>query len=208
LVDVNTGELTSAYRDAVAAALPDDVKPSKQWCSKLSSALVDYFVVQEYEAERPPKRVRESMQKIGALIDPLGEELRAIRRLPMSMQWGDATSELLTALAVVRELAARDVERYGRMIAATRGHDPHQQLLYDAVIDLWDQLNKPVRFSRPKKAKATKKTLPKGPMIRFFTAVVGPVLGRKMPGAHGIAAIIDRHRDAVGNAISKARKRI
>ena len=148
------------------------------------------------------------MQKIGALIDPLGKELRAIRRLPLSLAWGDAMSQLLTALALVKQLAEHNAKRYDRMVAATRGHDPHQLLLYAAVINLWDQLNKPVRFSRPKKAKATKKTLPKGPMIRFFTAVVGPVLGRKMPGAHGIAAIIDRHRDAVGNAISKAKKRI
>jgi hypothetical protein len=204
LADINTGELTSAYRDAVAAALPDDVKPSEQWWRELSSALLDYFVVQEYAAERPPMRVRKSMQSIGAMIDPLGEELRAIRRLPLSLAWGDAAAQLLTALAVVKQLAARDVERYGRMIAATRGHDPHQQLLYDAVITLWDQLNKPVRFSRPKKAKA----IPQGPMITFFKAVLKPVLGQKMPGAHGIAAIIKRHRDAVRNAISKAGKKI
>jgi hypothetical protein len=204
LDDINTGELSSAYRDAVAAALPDDVEPSEQWWRELASALVDYFAVQEYDTERPPKRVRESMQKIGALIDPLGNELRSIRRLPLSLEWGDVMSQLLTALAVTKDLAARDVKRYSRMIAATRGHDPHQLLLYAAVINLWDQLNKPVRFSRPKKAKA----IPKGPMIRFFAAVVGPVLGRKMPGAHGIAAIIDRHRTAVRNAISKAGKKI
>jgi hypothetical protein len=203
--DINTGELTSAYRDAVARALPVGVEPSEQWWRELSSVMVDYFALQEYEAERPPKRILKAMRSILALIDPLGKELRAIRRLPLSLEWGDASSQLLAALAVTRVLAARDVERYSRMISATRGYDPHQLLLYTAVIDLWDELDKPVRYSR---AKETKEKLPKGPLIRFFAAVVGPVLGGKMPGAHGIAAIIDRHRKAVRDAISKAGKKI
>lgn len=207
LLDTNTGKLTSAYRAAVAATLPDDAKPAEEWWLGLSSALADYFIVQEYDTERPPKLVRKAMQSISKKIDPLGEELRAIRRLPMSMAWGDASSQLLTALAVVRDLAAREVGRYDRMIAANRGYDPHQELLYSAVINLWDRLNKPVRFSRPKKTKVTEEQLPRGPLIRFFAAVVGPVLGQKMPGAHGIAEIIKRHRKAVRNGISKAKKR-
>jgi hypothetical protein len=197
LDDINTGELSGAYRESVAAALPDDVKPSEQWWRELASALVDYFVVvQEYAAERPPKRVRESMQKIGALIDPLGEELRANRRLPLSLAWSDATSELLTALAVVRELAAREAKRYDRMIAATSGrNDPHQKLLYDAVLDLWDRgLNQGLHYSKG------------GPLVRFFKAVVDPVLGKRTPGASRIGGIVREYKRRISEIV-RERKR-
>lgn len=184
LVDVNSGELASTYRDAVVRALPVGVEPSEQWWRELASAIADYFTVQERDAERPPKLIREVMQNIVALIDPLGKELSTIRRLPLSMEWGDAASQLLTALAVTKNLAVREAERYNNMIAATRGHDPHQLLLYAAVIDLWSRgLDQRLHYSRG------------GPLGRFFKAVVGPALGEKMPGDSRIGAIVEDIRE-------------
>jgi hypothetical protein len=195
LDDINAGELATAHKTAVAQALPLGVEPPEEWWRELASVVVDYLVLQEYETERPPKHILEAMQSIGELIDPLGEELRALRRLPLSLEWGDASSRLLAALGPVKELAELHVKRYRRMIAAFRGrNNPHRQFLYGVVLDLWYRgLGQELSYSR------TKGT-PSGPLIRFFAAVVGPILGDKAPSAHGIAKIIDRAQHTLSNS--------
>jgi len=195
LDDINTGQLTAGYMRDVARAFPVGIEPSEEFWRELAAVIVDYEVVQEYGAERPPKRILEAMQSIGALIDPLGEELRAIRRLPLSLEWSDASSRLLAALGPVKELAELHVKRYRRMIAAFRGrNNPDRQFLYDAVLDLWcGRLGQEL-------SKSQTKGQPTGPLIRFIMAIINPVLGEEALTAHGVARIIERAQHTLSSS--------
>jgi hypothetical protein len=179
----NDGSLDSTYRNAIAHALPSGVAPPEEWWRELAAVLADYYIVQERDAARPPELIREAMRNIGDLIDSLGKELRTIRHLPLSSETGDAIIPLLAALAAAKAPVERDAKRFGKMVAADRGHDPHRTILYGAVINLWDQgLGRGLRCSRG------------GPLARFFRAVVGPVLGEKMPGDSRIGGIVSEHK--------------
>ena len=180
LDDINTRELAAEYRRAVAEAIPDGtVVPAAFWTT-LADAVTDYFIWQEYEAERPSKDLREKMQGIGKLIRLLGEELRSLKQVPLSL---DNTSKLLSAMGPARSEIELHVARYSRMIAAFRGHNPHRLQLYSAVLQLWcHELGQGLGYAK------------KGPLVRFFVACVGPILGDDTPSASGIAKVVEREK--------------
>lgn len=180
LYDLNTAELAADYRRAVAEAIPDGtIVPATFW-SDLADAVVDYFV-QTDDDERPRKFILESMRDIGKSIDRLGEELGLVRYLQLEPL--DALIDLLSALGRAKVEVELHAGRYGRMIAAYRGHNPHRQELYSAVLQLWcHTLGQGLRCSLD------------GPLIKFFLACVGPVLGGDTPGPSAIIKIVDREK--------------
>jgi hypothetical protein len=67
--------------------------------------------------------------------------------------------------------------------------NPQRQRFYTDILHLWQaHLGQPLTYARDKDGK------PSGPLIRFFTACVGPILGDAAPALEGIAAIIERER--------------
>jgi hypothetical protein len=187
LYDLNTAELAAEYKRAVAAAIPDGtIVPAAFW-TDLANAVADY-VIQTDEDERPRKFILESMREIGKLIDQLGEELRLIRQVQLEPL--DASIHLLSALGPARVEVELHAGRYGRMIAAHRGHNPHQQELYSAVIQLW-------AYTLGKRFRCAKN----GPLVRFFLACVGPVLGDDAPKASGVPDIVGREKKRYLRAI-------
>jgi hypothetical protein len=72
---------------------------------------------------------------------------------------------------------------------AFRGtQDPHRESLYSGVLRVWtEDLNGQLQYAKNRQGKPT------GPLVRFLTACVEPILGEETPRA-GIADIIDRER--------------
>ncbi|MGX9426269.1 MULTISPECIES: hypothetical protein [Bradyrhizobium] len=65
---------------------------------------------------------------------------------------------------------------------------PETRQLYDQVRSTYVKLGGELGVSRPKPGAPTKE--PHGPAIRFFEAVLGPVMKEDMPGREGLVAII------------------
>jgi hypothetical protein len=184
VVDLNTRELTAGYKRAVAASIPEnDTSLDAFWCA-LATAVAGYFTLSGNRARRLSERELERIQQIRALVAALDKELHAIRQLTL---WTEPSDRMLSAMSPLKNLAEAYVIGYTTIAPAFRGrNNPHRQFLYGAVLDLWRRgLGQELRYSRSQKG------TPGGPLIRFFAACVGPVLGEDAPTAHGIAAIVD-----------------
>jgi hypothetical protein len=74
---------------------------------------------------------------------------------------------------------------------AFRGRaDAHREILYFLMLRLWTgKLGGELKFSRDPNSKVVG-----GPLVRFLTAVLEPILGPETPGSEGIAAIIGKER--------------
>jgi len=184
--DSDACQLTASYKAAVAAAIPDSVCPTAEFWGELATVVEGYIKLTERRVRRPPKRELTRWRKIAALADELGKELRKVRRDPL---WSDRSRRALAALGPVKDYADSHVIYYEILAGSLfRGRkDEHREFLYEAVLGLWcRELGQELRYSRSE--------TPTGPLVRFFTAVVAPVLGTKAPTARGIAEIVDRAR--------------
>ena len=183
--------LTDQYRRGVLAALPRGVKPPEQFWRDLEMAVAAFIAFQQHRRKRPPKRELERWQNIDRLVSELGDELRSIRRqMPGNAHDPLWPNKALTALWPVKLKAEAGVIAYTTIGRAFRGSkNPHRDFLYGAVCDLWRwHLGQRLAYSRADKG------IPRGPLIRFFTACVGPVLGDAALGAYGIGSAIDREK--------------
>jgi len=88
-----------------------------------------------------------------------------------------------------KHLAALDAMLDGS--EAFRGRaDAHREILYYLILRLWTgKLGGELKFSRNPNSKVAG-----GPLVRFLTAVLEPILGAETPGSEGIAAIIEKER--------------
>lgn len=208
IFDGNTRQFEKNYKATVAAALPADICPTDEFWRELAAVVEGYFIMTERRTHRPPKRELKYWQRITDLVDELDRELRALHRQPL---WVERSARALQALHSVKDLAeahsAGAEALSGKIRNPKKGHsnpwkgrsNPHRKFLYGAVLDLWRGLDQELRYSRKEK--------PAGPLIRFFTACVGPILGDKMPTAYGIAAIIDSEKARIAAyATSSLRK--
>jgi hypothetical protein len=184
--------LTDQYRQAVTAALPAGTNPSEEFWRDLETVVAAFFAFQRQH--RPPKRELKRWQHIGRMASDLGSELRAISlQTPSSAHDPLWSNRALAALWPVKLKADAAVIAYATIRRAFRGRqNPYRAYLYGAVCDLWRwHLGQKLAYSR------TRKGAPYGPLIRFFTACVGPLLGDEMPTSHGIGSIIDREQRAL-----------
>jgi len=200
--DSDACELTTGYKAAVASTIPkNSVCPTPAFWRELTMVLEGYVAMTERRVRHPPKDELARGRKIVALADELGKELREVRRdHPL---WSDISRRALAALWPVKEYAASHAALYEILAGSPfRGRkDAHREFLYDAVLDLWrNELGQELRYSRDGDG------TPTGPLIRFFTAVVAPVLGTKSPKVSGIADIVDRAKARRGHAGSNSRR--
>jgi hypothetical protein len=68
-----------------------------------------------------------------------------------------------------------------------------RELFYRAICELWLDLGQKLRTSTGESGRHDEGKHG-GPLIRFFNACVGPVLGDEAPSGGGIAKIVRRHR--------------
>jgi hypothetical protein len=177
--------LTEEHRAAVAAAIPPGVKVPDGFWRGLELAIAVFDVMHERRINKPPGRERDRWQRIEKKIDSLAHE---IRKLKSQTPWreGDLLQPTLSALWKFKLLA--EAHRIGNEILVRRAGD--SEVLYRSILDLWcapfpnrkplDQradLGQPLRYSRSTRG------APGGPLIRFFSACVGPVLGADAPSA-------------------------
>lgn len=190
VLDTNKG-LTDQYRQTIMAALPRGVEPSEEFWRDLETAVAGFLLLQERRTRRPPKLELKRWQKIDRLVSELGSELRTVKRqTPWSAIDPLWPNRSLSALWPIKLRAELGVLCYQSLTGAFRGSsNPHRAYLYGVVCDLWHQhLGQKLKFWR------TGEGVPRGALIDFFVACVGPVLGDATPTVHGFGTIIDRER--------------
>jgi hypothetical protein len=183
--------LTDQYRQTVAAALPRGVEPPEEFWRDLETAVACFLSLQENRTRRPAKRELKRWRNIDRLVSELSSELRAIRQqTPWNATDPLWANRVLSALWEAKVRAEAGMIAHETIGGAFRGRtNPHLAYLYGAVCDLWRyHLGQRLAYSR------TKNGEPRGPLIRFFAACVGPVLGDAAPTANGVGSIIDRER--------------
>ena len=123
--------------------------------------------------------------RIGNLTTKLATE---IRLLPRQAPWSARALDMLGEVNNAVEIRTA----YHAIWRAFRGtQDPHREFLYWGVLRVWtDRLGRELKYSMSRRGK------PGGPLVRFFTACVAPVLGVDETPQAGIADIIDRERES------------
>jgi len=137
----------------------------------------------------PFAKERKRWLRIDKLTERLAQEMGKLRR---ETPWSDPDPLLpYGVLPVLWDLHMRAQVRLQRLDRrAFRGtQDPHREALYAGVLRVWtEDLNGELQYSRNRQG------MPTGPLIRFLTACVEPILGEETPRA-GVADIIDRERN-------------
>jgi hypothetical protein len=217
MVDMNEVVLTDEHRRAIAETLVGREVDLARVCRQLESALEGYQVLEQDRKLKPPRKARDRRQHTRELIsqlviglrgDPEGllAQLKDIRQNPIAGH--DELEPELVRIIREQELELATLEAMRRRVdshienldtlcrAFDKKRNPYRKNLYIGVLRIWtDIVGDTPTYSRPWAGGGE----PFGPLINFFHACLAPVLGDKMPGPHGIAAIIDR----VGEVISE-----
>jgi hypothetical protein len=149
-----------------------------------------YHDVSTRREHYPSAKERKRWRRIDKLTEQLAQEMRKLRR---ETPWSDPDPLLPNrVLAVLWEVHMRAQARLEWLdtLREFRGtQDPYREALYSGVLRVWTEvLNGQLQYSRNPQGKPT------GPLVRFLTACVEPILGNETPRA-GVADIIDRERD-------------
>jgi hypothetical protein len=144
---------------------------------------------------------RRVWEDIDAMLTRLHNTLVQVQRHELWTVGGYFLRDDLAALQPLRLRAHTRVEGYNIMVRAhEHNRNPAHDWLYWRVLAIWtDCLDRKLAVSTPPKGGA-----PYGPLVRFFTAVVTPVLGDKAPGPHAIRSIVHQERR---RRIEQARQR-
>ena len=180
-------------RDILAAipsqmmAKGDRARLERMVLIKLDEILGTYHDV--LSTNYPFAKERKRWLRIDKLTERLAQEMGKLRR---ETPWSDPDPLLPNrVLAVLWDVHRRAQVRLEQLnIRAFRGtQDPHREALYSGVLRVWtEDLNGQLQYSRNRQGKPT------GPLVRFLTACVEPILGEETPRA-GVADIIDRERN-------------
>jgi hypothetical protein len=177
----------------ILAAIPsrmmegDRARLERMVLIKLDEILGTYHDV--LSTRRDFAKERKRWLRIDKRTEQLAQEMRKLRR---ETPWSDPDplfpNRVLPVLWEVHMRAQARLE--GLDIRAFRGtQDPHRESLYSGVLRVWtEDLNGQLQYSRNRQGKPT------GPLVRFLTACVEPILGEEAPRA-GVADIIDRERN-------------
>jgi hypothetical protein len=210
VLDPDTGRLAEPYKQTIAAVLPRDVSPTEGFWYDLETAVSAYLSLAGRHASRPLKQDLQDWKDIGVMASMLGEKLRAVRQTTR-----DTFEPLLVlpALLAIKRRAEACVLACETIGASFRGtKNPYRAYLYGVVFNLWccplersaEDEDRRVGLGQELAYSRTEAGEPHGPLIRFFVAIVGPVLGDAAPNMYGIATIIERERAAI---IERERKK-
>lgn len=176
--------ITAEQRRAIEATIPPGVEMPVDFWTKLDQIHADFRAMRAGRTERPPAVQRKKFEEIE-------KQAEALRRLI-----ADTLGSRPVWDHVLKEMA--DFAETGRlgyeMLAASkRGRaDPHVEMLYDRVLQLWRfDLGQFVGVSTSADGKRG------GPMLKFFSACVAPVLGDASPKpetVRDIARRLARHK--------------
>lgn len=202
--------LTNEHRRAIAETLVGRDVELERVYRQLEYALEGYQVLEQDRKLNPPQEARNRRQHMSELLSELVIELRddqedLLARLKDFQQHPiaghDEVEPELSQLIHEQELELATLEalqqRVGSQIdnldaMGRRFHGkshPYRKNLYIGVLRIWtDIVGDELTYNRPWASGGE----PFGRLINFFHACLAPVLGDKMPGPHGMAAIIDR----------------
>jgi hypothetical protein len=158
---------------------------------KLDKIIGTYHDVLSTRREHyPSAQERKRWRRIDKLTEQLAQEMRKLRREP---PWSDPDpllpNRVLAVLWDVHRRAQVRLEWLDTFRAFRGTQDPYRQSLYSRVLRVWtEDLNGQLQYSRNRQGKPT------GPLVRFLTACVEPILDQETPRA-GVADIIDRERN-------------
>jgi hypothetical protein len=138
----------------------------------------------------PSAKERKRWRRIDKLTEQLAQEMRKLRR---ETPWNDPDpllpNRVLTVLWDLHMRAQVRLEWLDTLRAFRGTQDPYREALYSGVLRVWTEvLNGQLQYSRNPQGKPT------GPLVRFLTACVEPILGEETPRG-GVADIIDRERN-------------
>jgi hypothetical protein len=163
-------------------------------------AIAVFEVMHERRTNRPPRRERDRWQRIEKKIYALADEIWKLKKETPWREEGDLLQPTLDALDALWKFQLHaEAWRIANEMMTRRAID--SEVLYHSILDLWcapfpdrKPLDQQIDLGQPLQYSRSKRRPPYGPLIRFFSACVGPVLGDAAPSAEGIAKIIDRHR--------------
>jgi hypothetical protein len=201
--DSDACELPAAYKAGVEAAIPGNVVcPLPAFWHELAVVVGGYAKMVEGRTRHSPKDELARARRIMALVDKLAKEMALVGK--EDPPWCAKMLHTFPVLSRIRDHAASRADRYEVLVSRHfRGRaDEHREFLYWGILNLWrhELGQEELRYSRDSDG------TPSGPLVRFFVAVVAPVLGTKAPKASGIAKIVDRERVRRGYAPLNSKK--
>jgi hypothetical protein len=157
---------------------------------ELNEIIGTYHVLNTRREEYPFAKERKRWRQIDKLTEQLAKEMRKLRR---ETPWSDPDPWLpKNVLAVLRDIHLRAQARLkwlDKPKAFRATQNPYREALYCGVLRVWtEHLNGQLQYSRNRQGKPT------GPLVRFLTACVEPILDQETPRA-GVADIIERERN-------------
>lgn len=206
--------LTDEHRRAIAETLVGRNVELERVYRQLEYVLEGYQVLErnqpQSEFKAVLKRRRRQRELISELLimrrDDHEAMLKSIQENPAAAhdEEEDEEDELArnqvllrreeTWLATLEEMQQQAEARIGMLESLDQGFHRKANLwkknLYENVLQIWQNTIKG-KLTYSRSWEETGENEPFGPLIEFFTACLKPVLGSKMPGPYGIAAIID-----------------
>jgi hypothetical protein len=180
---------TDEQWEAIVAAKAD-WPPKIDWAeirAEIERAGRQFWLARELRRYLPDEveriRIRRLIKDMKELESDLSHlDIPIVKSMIMN-RTGDMEAKLKS---LWRDLARLDLDGS----EAFRGQaDAHREILYFRMLRLWEgKLGGKLKFSRPNSKVAG------GPLVRFLTAVLEPILGPETPGSEGIAAIIEKER--------------
>jgi hypothetical protein len=199
----------SDQRASIEAALPDGVTMTEEAWADLTEVVDGYRKFEHRRTTYPLKKERARWKRLGdALTKGFPAELRQyqdmLRSDPNPMLW---RNRALAALGEIHRQVEMRAAFHNIWSAFGGSKNPDREFLYRGILRVWtDRLGGKLRYSIPYRGASKSKRLPSGPLVRFFTACVEPVLGDETPRA-GVADIIERERADRARVEAEKRRR-
>jgi hypothetical protein len=215
-VDMNEVMLTDGHRRAIAETLVGrDVELERVYC-QLAHVLEGYQILEQDRKlnrfKKELKRWQHQRELISELIimRRMQQEggtamLKDIQQIPAAERDEEDEPDEPALVRILRkeelwletlEEMRRQADSYIETLSRLDGafHKKRhlgRKNLYEDTLRIWrDIIGDELTYSRPWASGGE----PYGALIDFFRACLGPILGDKMPGPHGIARIVDRVR--------------
>jgi hypothetical protein len=169
--------------------------------NEVREALVEYARLYQIRIKITLAKDNQDWQKIARLSERLHQALRiaserTIERIKLVLGPGEAKSfrrsieaRLENRLLELKNFAEDQIVSFEEV-----DYRPARVWYQCEVLRIWVRLGGKLRFSRSKRG-------PQGPLIRFFRAVTGPVMGASAPSLESIPDIVRRQKSFRGRRL-------